>query len=382
MFIEIKGAEFVNRGAELMLRAILQRLRPEFPGACFVLAPWLGRDNKKKREELGLYKKIWFPSKWGIQPGYLGNLVPEKLRRIRGFVVHNEISVALDSSGFAYTDQMGEDKTLDMAKAAKRWGKLGTSVVLLPQAFGPFSSRKIRSAFRTIAENSEYIFPRDDVSYRYVTELAGESPRIIQVPDFTIGVRGVVPEIFPEGRVAIVPNRHMIGKTSREESSRYVPFLVSCIRTLVSAGEKPFFLIHEDKGDLEIAEKINAEFDPGLYIYQEEDPLRLKGTIGRCKGMIGSRFHGLVSALSQGIPAFAVGWSHKYEALYRDFNFREGMLSLDLEGRELEDRLKPLLDPCSGKELSVRLESAKEENMIKVEKMWELVIGLIRSKTG
>jgi colanic acid/amylovoran biosynthesis protein len=45
----------------------------------------------------------------------------------------------------------------------------------------------------------------------------------------------------------------------------------------------------------------------------------LKAMIGQCDLVVGSRFHSLVAALSQGVPSVALGWAHKYVELLGDF---------------------------------------------------------------
>lgn len=377
MFIEIKGVGFVNKGAELMLRAILQRLEPDFPEARFVLKPT--PYDYENRAKLGLYQKIWF-QKFGIQFGYLGKFIPAKLRQMYGTVTPEEISLVLDASGFTYSDQWGPKQTKTMAKAAAKYYKQGTPIILMPQAFGPFSSSEIRSNFKNLAKFATYIFPRDSVSYKHVTEIVGESPKIIQTPDFTIGVKGTPPESFEGNRIAIVPNYRMIDKTSKGDAGKYLPFLASCIRTLISLGENPFFLIHEGEPDKNLAERINQEYDFNLEIHREDNSLKLKGIIGTCKGMIGSRFHGLVSALSQGVPALAIGWSHKYEMLFEDFDFAEGLLSFDMNEIELAEKISLLSDPEKREIVLEKIEPAKQRNLTKVEDMWSMVIETIRKK--
>lgn len=148
MFIELKGVQFENKGAELMLLAILQRLKPEFPQGKFVLEPREG--DYEKRAALGLYQK--FEGKPGsgrlVEP--LFGLIPERYRKRYGIVRNREVSVVLDASGFAYSDQWGLEKTRDAARAAREWKKQDTTLVLLPQAFGPFTSHRIKREFASL----------------------------------------------------------------------------------------------------------------------------------------------------------------------------------------------------------------------------------------
>lgn len=378
MFIELKGVQFENKGAELMLLAILQRLKPEFPQAKFVLVPREG--DYEKRAALGLYQKFEGNPGSGGLVEFLFGLVPERYRKRYGIVRNREVSVVLDASGFAYSDQWGLEKTKEAAMAAREWKKQGTTLVLLPQAFGPFTSGLIKREFVSLASCSSLVFPRDSVSYGHVTGLLGESPKIVQSPDFTIGVEGIRPDKPETGRIAIIPNVRMIDKTSSGKSQGYLPFMGRCIRRLAEKGENPFLLVHGGKADLCLAEEINGGCGSKLVIERESDPLRLKGIIGTCKGMIGSRFHALVSALSQGVPALAIGWSHKYEMLFQDFDYPEGILPLETDEPGLLEKLEVFTDPERAANIRERLDAAKKRNLGQVEGMWQKVVELIRLK--
>ncbi len=109
------------------------------------------------------------------------------------------------------------------------------------------------------------------------------------------------------------------------------------VRLLQQRDEKPFFLVHESRNDRAIAERVSARLG-GVPIVEESDPLAIKGILGACKASVGSRFHGLVSALSQGVPALAVGWSHKYRMLFRDYGFEQGMSKLPRAARSYRRR--------------------------------------------
>jgi colanic acid/amylovoran biosynthesis protein len=77
-------------------------------------------------------------------------------------------------------------------------------------------------------------------------------------------------------------------------------------------------LVHEER-DRELADRLAHEAGLSDPVAQFDDPLELKGILGACAFSVGSRFHGLVSALSQGVPCLGTSWSHKYRELFDDY---------------------------------------------------------------
>ena len=76
MIVEIRGAGFVNKGAELMLHAILCKLREAYPQAVFTIdpSPEDGSQPYSQIVSLGIYPKV---SLWvfGVQVGQFARLI-------------------------------------------------------------------------------------------------------------------------------------------------------------------------------------------------------------------------------------------------------------------------------------------------------------------
>jgi colanic acid/amylovoran biosynthesis protein len=379
MIIEIRKAGFVNKGAELMLRAVMEKIKNRYPDVTLVMAPSpaSGTQPFLKLVEHGFLPKAWL-WRFGIQWGDFATYFPKRLREMYGLVLDKEIDVVIDAAGFSYSDQWSARSSKELAMSSRRWRKNGTKVILLPQALGPFKKPDIQRSVKEWVKNVDLIFAREPDSYRHLTELVGVQEKIKQYPDFTNLIVGKLPQHYDasDKRVALVPNYRMIDKTSKQESDAYLPFMIRCAQYLVTQGRKPFILIHEGANDQMLAERISAAAG-GIPVVKEVDPLHIKGILGTCDATIGSRFHGLVSALSQGVPSLATGWSHKYVRLFEDYDFKEGILNVLDSDDDLRWKIDQLIKTESAsalrQKLLIRSENLKRES----EEMWGLVFNEI-----
>lgn len=383
MIVEIRQAGFVNKGAELMLHAAVQKIRQRYPDAKLTMAPVYGGapDTYEKMGELKLYPKAWLWRK-GFDFGQFGVLIPKRLRTIYGLVLTNEIDVVIDAAGFSYSDQWGVNSSRELASSSKKWKKNGTKLILLPQALGPYTKPGIKKYVAEWANNADMIFAREEDSYQYLTGVVGDQDKIKLYRDFTNLVIGELPVGYDpsDKKVALVPNYRMIDKTSKEESEAYLSFMIKCAKYLVEKQSKPFVLVHEGENDRMLAQKI-SEAVGGIPIVTETDPLKIKGILGSCEATVGSRFHGLVSALSQGVPSLATGWSHKYRRLFEDYDFSDGVVSV----LDTEEKIREKIDLIVGEDnvepLKQKLKERSEVLKQQSEEMWEHVFYHMDQKT-
>lgn len=375
--IEIRKAGFTNKGAAMMLVAATQEVQARLPGSRVVVAANYSLPFEP-RARLGLWHRAEL-IKGRIDIGRAVDLVPSKLRERYGFVTTAEIDVILDAAGFAYSDQWGLPASRDLAERSTVWKQKGKKLILLPQAFGPFKTPGIADLMKRVADNADLIFARERQSYDYLTAAVGERPNILIAPDFTNMLKAFPFSGFTRdaGHVAIVPNARMLDKTDGLESGGYERFLSRTISRLIGGGLQPFFLIHETTEDLKVAQRINASLPAPIKLIEAEDALMAKGMIAQCDAMVGSRFHALVSALSQGVPVLGTGWSHKYQELFGDYGYHEGLIRVDLDDAELDAALAPILsEPLRGK-VSARLTAASATLKSAVSGMWDEVFRVI-----
>lgn len=378
--IELKGLQFKNKGSELMLYAILDKIRASFDDVKFTMAPNLGNRPYEKLICNDIYPKAWL-RKCRIQWGYLANFFPNKIIKKYGLIKDSEIDVVIDGSGFAYGDQWGPKNTLKMAHYAKRWKEQGTKVILMPQAMGPFKKGKIKKAFRSIAKNANMICARDKKSYKYIVGLVGEEKDNIKVyPDFTVGLKGNIPKYFYEKKlnVAIIPNMRMIDKTSTNfTKEKYCNFLTHFINSLHKINKHPFFIIHAGKDDEQLAKSVQKNIKKQIPIIVENNPLNIKGIIGTCDFVFSSRYHGLINALSQGIPAIGTSWSHKYKELFNYYKHSDLLVDINIKKNEVSNLVKMI--SVNIDKIKKEILSASKAHMKEVDNMWEEVFEIINS---
>jgi len=381
MIIEIKGVRFFNKGAEMMLLAVIDRLKKEFPNAKLAMTT---ADPYEKRASLGLYQKI-SKYRFRLQLGNLGALIPKSVRDEYGLMLDSEVDAIIDVSGFIHGDQLQGWRSTLMARESVHWKKASKAVVLLPQSFGPFESEERKRAINTIVANSDIVYARDKFSYNHIQEATSkpERAKIFLSPDITILLEGRKPEYFDPKKyqIAIIPNDAMINHTSEAIAENYKKFIAYCIKKLREKNYKPFLLLHEQKFDAIFADIIKKETNKEIDMIIEDDARLIKGILANCHAVISSRFHALVSSLSQGIPTLGTGWSHKYQTLFESYGCIENLIDLNNFDTELIDKkLESILEPEKRAALATRLTTRAQIQKKEVEKMWDTVIAILKEK--
>ena len=374
------GVNFKNKGAELMMYSILDRVQQWDVNNKVAIDFGIG--TFEQRNQAGVHHYLWKRLRkipYGVDGfNLIASAIPAPMRDRYNLVLESEIDCVMDASGFAYTDQWGEKTTQIMAELCQRWKKQGKKVILLPQAFGPFSSSGIKYYFNQIVELADLIFARDQKSYDYIAQLTPSMDNVRLAPDFTNLLAGIKPEYIDKltGRPCIIPNYRMLDKTTPDTENQYFTFINACLKYLANKGLNPFILIHETD-DFSLGERIQQQFEGEVEIIREDNPLYLKGILGSCSLAIGSRFHGLVSALSQGTPCLATGWSHKYQQLFESYSCPE--LLVDLQGN-LDDnlgKLDLLVSQPSRNNLIQSIKTASNYQKALSEEMWQAVQKLL-----
>ncbi|EGQ9134654.1 polysaccharide pyruvyl transferase family protein [Vibrio alginolyticus] len=380
MIVEIKGVQFVNKGAELMLHAVIQKLNEFDPSAEIVLAP-NGNSPYKARAEVNAYQKLSLKKRF-LDLNELSYHLPKKIRKWLktnwGIVTEADVDVVLDASGFAYGDQWPTKHLEAVAKEVKRLAKHNKTFIFMPQALGPFADPEKQAAVKDGFSKAALIFAREQSSFDGIRPHLEDTSKLKIAPDFTNLVKGELEEDYAKynNTVFIIPNYNMVNErnTNTTWKSRYLDFLVESVENIVELGYTPVLLNHEGKHDGELCEKVKAATPHPIEIIQETNPLKVKGLIGSSRGIICSRFHGCVSALTQGIPCVGTSWSHKYENLFAEYNRAEFLAKPEWSKEELKAALNSSISTVKEESYNTKIAEYKAQTKA----MWDEIFKKIK----
>jgi colanic acid/amylovoran biosynthesis protein len=380
MKLVLWGVETNNKGAELMLYAILQEIERKFPDAEVYLS----------------YSHI----KQGI--GYIHTSLDFKLTPYSEFVkrknlyarfrrwhlpvsILNQTNIVkdadwfIDGSGFAFSDQWNiKDEKIQM------WHdmlcplrKRGCKVVFLPQAFGPADMPNTKRAFALLSDNADLIMPRERVSFDYLRASGVvDMQKVRMFTDFTSLVEGVFPSKYEQLRsgICIIPNFRMIDKGMISYDA-YIRLLAVIISEGKKSGRPVYLLNHEGIKDEKLCFDCQKSVGDEVEVVTKLNALEVKGLIASAYLVVTSRFHGLVSALNSCVPSLATSWSHKYEELYHDYDLQDYMLPLN-DNDAVVSRVRELLNISENMRIRGHLEIQVSKVKAQTREMWDCIWNL------
>lgn len=372
MYVQIDNAGFVNKGAALMIFSIIDYLRQRIPNIKFVMGNGWSPDKIDERRA-GLYQIAEFEK---VNSNDITEVELEKY----GLVRRESVDVILDAGGFQYGDCWmrfySEEANKKLRAYYEDYKSRGVKVVLLPQAFGPFTEELACERMKIVHEYVDMIYAREKTSFNYLRDLLGESSTVKMAPDFTslldTSLR-VESMSDVRGSICLVPNQKMI--EMKEEKSQYLPYLESLIKFFLDKNERVVLLNHEGPSDLKIIDEIISKFDKDGSIRALDfcyAPV-IKAALGQCKMIISSRYHGAISGISQGVPTFCTSWSHKYQEMLEDYELTDNLLDVMSLGDSMEKLERCLANPD---EFTASPEAIKRNKDLS-EAMWQEILSSI-----
>ncbi len=388
MLVQIHGAGFHNRGAQLMLLHTVQRLREGISNIDFAMEP--SHSSFLQRASYGLH--TCFPGVVVQRPrlapkllkygDFLGSLFPKKITEHYGIARRCDLDAFVDISGYSFGDKWGVANCRLISQRINHMHQRNKPTILMPQMFGPFEKLEVRDAFLPALEKATLVYARDEVSFECLKEINRSNREILLMPDITITANPLLPSDLPEVPYAcVVPNQRMLDKTDGQWSKRYIKTLTAAIEELQEKNIRPYVLIHDGTNeDLAVGKKLlqNASLGEDSLL-TDDDPLVIKGYIANAKMLIGSRFHAIVAALSTATPAIAIGWAHKYEMLLKDFGTPEYAFCDSQSDEDLRLMIAKLADASENQVVVDRLIKQKKSMVTDSNLMWDQVINTLTS---
>ncbi len=389
MIIEIHGAGFFNKGAQLMLLTVAERLRRAgaergLDVTCCVEAEYSSGYEHAAPEGLRLLAPIVSlqrPNRYPLlflASRAAGRLMPARACRQLGLVRRQDTDALIDVSGYAFGDKFPWTRCRNAAIRAEHYRRRGKPVVLLPQMLGPFENPKVRGQFARLARAADRVYAREQASHDAALPIVG-AERLGLAPDITIfSPRFDVPapETPPRDYACIVPNEKMLAKGGKEWASVYLERLAAAARRIHAAGLEVVIVVHDASGhDEKLAAELHGSLtDIGATVFTHPHAAVLKSFVASSRFLVGSRFHSIVAALSSGVPAVALGWAHKYDLLASDFGVPD-LIHRETDGEEhLLALCDELLDPASNERRRETLRGAKDALRAPADRMWDDVL--------
>jgi len=384
--IVIFGGELFNKGAQAMTFTVVDQIKRRFPEKdIYLLSKDFYRDEREK--ENYNFEILPFNLDIGLNLLVDSNILiygdEETYNSSNKMIdIFKNSNAFIDISGYHLYCHDGEEsdivwglrgqyKYLIRMMLAKKFSK---PYFIFPQSIGPFNYKFIHKPllFPVMSRYLKYpmkVYPREKQGVKDLkpyTENNVEKERDIVLLNDGYGLSNIynknlnLKEIdIKQNSVGLVPNKRVL---NRVEEEKLFNLYQNIVKTLRREGKTVYLLRHSSE-DLHICEKIKSLFSEDenvVVISRDLNAIGLEKIISQFDFIVGSRYHSIIHAYKNGIPAVVLGWALKYKELLKDFDQTNYYFDMRKNFRQekIISSVQKMLDNYKG-------ESLKIENRLK-----------------
>lgn len=335
--IIITGGELFNKGAQAMVFVAVDELKKRFPDhEIYVLSEMDRRRPKEELEQYAFRFTGWYPIKFAkAQSDPLLKLAC-KFRNGADYreceALYKNCDLMVDISGYGLGSNWDINQLTTYADHLEYAKEFHIPTVLMPQSFGPFDFEGKKSAvgsrFPELLRYVKVICAREQQGYDALVSSFGlTNVRIL--PDLVLNNQSVdlgnifrkipsfeLPEI-PEGAVALIPNERIVSAVGQEMA---LSLYITAMKSLLETG-RPVVLLRHAEADRSLCQAIlnDVSGDGIIFLDRDFSCLEYNELVKQFHFIIASRFHAIVHAYKNGVPAISLGWADKYRELMKCF---------------------------------------------------------------
>lgn len=360
--IIIIGGGFINKGSQAMTFTVVNQMKRRFPNKKIYLLSSLDFERKPKEKKIYNFKilpwnrntQIALSSFWfkylmvNFRYDYLIN-------QIKTIVKNADFMINISGFGLSsYLKKTWISHLLNIMIAKK----YDVPYFIFPQSMGPFNfPLKDRIFFYPLAKlylnYPKKIFIREKDGLRHINRFKkanAEKAFDIVLQNKRYNISNIFKEninfkdfqIKPNS-VCIIPNK----RVKRINANKMYSIYYSLIKRLIEAKKTIYILKHADQ-DSEICRKIKNLFQKNKnvnLILENLNVFEFEKIVKKFDFIITSRYHSIVHAYKNGIPALVIGWAVKYFELLELFGQSDYYFDIrcDINIEEINQKLELLI---------------------------------------
>lgn len=352
----IIGANSQNRGAQSMALTVIDRIRRQNPeSTIYLLADDFDREEGQWKDFLvDLLPWDGHTKLRLLCPNKLRNRLDPYLNEPSFHVnpdAYREIGSFFDVSGYALSSKWTWKKSITYLENIMLARKLGASVELLSQSFGPwdypaYAKTILYPLLYLYLKYPVKVFARERVSKEFIQRF---SPHVELSTDIVLASDGYDEQCvlrpdsdlrepyIQESLVGIIPNTKVF---ERIGSRRFFSVYDDVIRFLGERGLGALLLCYSDEDKVLCQAIRDRNQKEGVIkgFMSDLNAIEFEHVVGRLNFIVSSRYHSIVHAYRNGIPAIVIGWAEKYDSLLEAFNQKDYLLRPDCVDRDIAVR--------------------------------------------
>lgn len=364
MKVMITGAQFNNKGAQSLLFVLIDKLKKEYPDVKIFYLPVDDYRKYKKDKynfkiiygdmEAHYYENIPIVRPLLVMKAYIRRIVKNSTIKVEDVrMLHKilpQLDVIIDISGYQLTSNFSNimnRRFLYYIEEAKRYSK---KIILMPQSFGPFNyseaGNKIMKLIGRDLRNADLIFVREkeglnllkksfDLKNLYLSpDIVLQSDEIDWSNIYTEIPKFNYPKLTTSNNVAIIPN---VESFKHGNDNIILTIYHRVIEQLLAMKKNVYIFRHSH--DLPACERIYRDFKVNDCVHLIKDELECaeySKFIKQFDYIIASRYHSVVHAYKECVPAVIFGWAVKYLELAEIFEQSKYVFDITKEEIDLE----------------------------------------------